>query len=106
MYIIVILIIIIKKIGGVSMSKLEGHELILYEYNLNTQRLQDTQEAINELRDESVASINNDMYENYRFDMQCKLEHLNYLKGKQDAFELIIRNIKKKVMDDFYAEAE
>ena len=88
------------------MSKLEGHELILYEYNLNTQRLQDTQEAINELRDESVASINNDMYENYRFDMQCKLEHLNYLKGKQDAFELIIRNIKKKVMDDFYAEAE
>lgn len=81
---------------------MKGNELILYEYNLNNQRIQDCQEAINEIKDKITISLNNDMYENYRFDLQCKHEHMNYLKGKQDCFELIIRNLKKEVMDSYY----
>jgi len=81
---------------------MKGNELILYEYNLNNQRIQDCQEGIDELREEITASLNTDMYENYRFDLQKKVEAMNYLKGKRDAFELIIRNLKKEVMDSYY----
>ncbi len=81
---------------------MQGNELILYEYNLNNQRIQDCQQSIDELREEITASLNTDMYENYRFDMQQKLETMNYFKGKRDAFELIIRNLKKEVMDNYY----